>query len=78
MKEKQGDLAEEKPDYRVHVHSITDYNWSSCFTMMIVVLIKEPAWKSNLPSGYIFNAYMVCRYIEKTPTEEVIPVGVSI
>lgn len=24
------------PDYRVHVHSITDYNWSTCFTMLLI------------------------------------------
>ena len=30
-----------KPDYRVHVHSITDYNWSSCFTMMMI----QEIWK---------------------------------
>ena len=30
-----------KPDYRVHVHSITDYNWSSCFTMMMI----QQLWK---------------------------------
>ena len=29
------------PDYRVHVHSITDYNWSSCFTMMMI----QRLWK---------------------------------
>ena len=26
----------EKPDYREHVHAITDYNWSSCFTMLMI------------------------------------------
>ena len=26
----------EKPDYCVHVHSITDYNWSSCFTLLLI------------------------------------------
>ena len=26
----------EKPDYRMHVHSITDYNWSACFTMLLI------------------------------------------
>jgi len=26
----------EKPDYRVHVHSITDYNWSACFIQLLV------------------------------------------
>lgn len=25
-----------EPDYRVHVHSITDYNWSACFTMLMI------------------------------------------
>ena len=25
-----------KPDYRKHVHSITDYNWSACFTMLMI------------------------------------------
>jgi glycogen debranching enzyme len=25
-----------KPDYRVHVHSITDYNWSACFTLLMI------------------------------------------
>ncbi len=25
-----------KPDYRVHVHSITDYNWSACFTLLMM------------------------------------------
>lgn len=24
------------PDYRKHVHSITDYNWSACFTMLMI------------------------------------------
>lgn len=24
------------PDYRVHVHSITDYNWSACFTQLFI------------------------------------------
>ena len=24
------------PDYRVHIHSITDYNWSTCFTMLLI------------------------------------------
>ena len=23
-------------DYRTHIHSITDYNWSSCFTMLLI------------------------------------------
>ena len=27
----------EKPDYRVHVHSITDYNWSACFTELLIL-----------------------------------------
>lgn len=26
----------EKPDYKVHVHSITDYNWSACFTQLLI------------------------------------------
>ena len=26
----------EKPDYRVHVHSITDYNWSACFILLMM------------------------------------------
>lgn len=26
----------EKTDYRTHIHSITDYNWSSCFTMLLI------------------------------------------
>jgi neutral trehalase len=26
----------EKTDYRAHIHSITDYNWSSCFTLMFI------------------------------------------
>lgn len=26
----------EKPDYRTHVHSITDYNWSASFTMLLI------------------------------------------
>lgn len=26
----------EKPDYRVHVHSITDYNWSACFIQLLI------------------------------------------
>ena len=26
----------EKPDYRKHVHSISDYNWSACFTMLMI------------------------------------------
>ena len=25
-----------KPDYREHVHSITDFNWSSCFTQLFI------------------------------------------
>ena len=24
------------PDYRKHVHSITDYNWSACFTLLLI------------------------------------------
>lgn len=24
------------PDYRVHIHSITDYNWSACFTALLI------------------------------------------
>ena len=24
------------PDYRKHVHSISDYNWSACFTMLMI------------------------------------------
>lgn len=24
------------PDYRVHIHSITDYNWSACFTELLI------------------------------------------
>lgn len=26
----------EKTDYRTHIHSITDYNWSSCFTLLLI------------------------------------------
>ncbi len=26
----------EKPDYRVHVHSISDYNWSACFIELLI------------------------------------------
>ena len=26
----------EKPDYRLHVHSITDYNWSACFIQLLI------------------------------------------
>ena len=26
----------EKPDYRKHVHSISDYNWSACFTILMI------------------------------------------
>ena len=26
----------EKLDYRVHVHAITDYNWSACFTLLML------------------------------------------
>ena len=25
-----------KPDYRKHVHAITDYNWSACFTILMI------------------------------------------
>jgi len=25
-----------KPDYRKHVHSISDYNWSACFTLLLI------------------------------------------
>lgn len=25
-----------KPDYRVHVHAITDYNWSACFIELLI------------------------------------------
>ena len=25
-----------EPDYRKHVHSISDYNWSACFTMLLI------------------------------------------
>ena len=25
-----------KPDYRKHVHSISDYNWSACFTTLMI------------------------------------------
>ena len=25
-----------KPDYRLHVHSITDYNWSACFIELLI------------------------------------------
>ena len=24
------------PDYRQHMHSITDYNWSACFTLLLI------------------------------------------
>ena len=24
------------PDYRKHVHSISDYNWSACFTILLI------------------------------------------
>ena len=24
------------PDYRKHVHSITDYNWSACFSILLI------------------------------------------
>lgn len=26
----------EKPDYLKHVHAITDYNWSACFTLLMI------------------------------------------
>ena len=26
----------EKPDYKVHVHSISDYNWSACFIELLI------------------------------------------
>ena len=26
----------ENPDYRKHVHAITDYNWSACFAMLMI------------------------------------------
>lgn len=26
-----------KPDYREHVHAITDYNWSACFTELLIL-----------------------------------------
>ena len=25
-----------KPDYREHVHAITDYNWSACFIELLI------------------------------------------
>ena len=25
-----------EPDYRVHIHAITDYNWSACFTELLI------------------------------------------
>ena len=25
-----------KPDYRKHVHSISDYNWSACFAILLI------------------------------------------
>ena len=28
----------EKPDYRKHIHSITDYNWSACFTLLLLFM----------------------------------------
>lgn len=31
----------EKPDYREHIHSITDYNWSACFTMLFIQRVFE-------------------------------------
>ena len=30
-----------KPDYLVHVHSITDYNWSACFTLLFILNIDN-------------------------------------
>lgn len=30
-----------KPDYRKHVHSISDYNWSACFTNLLINEIYE-------------------------------------
>lgn len=33
---KRKGLQPEVPDYNVHVHSITDYNWSACFTMLLI------------------------------------------
>ncbi len=33
---KRKGLQPEKPDYRKHVHAITDYNWSACFTMLMI------------------------------------------
>lgn len=27
----------ETPDYRVHIHAITDFNWSTCFTMLFLL-----------------------------------------
>ena len=26
-----------KPDYKKHVHSITDFNWSACFTVLLIL-----------------------------------------
>ena len=26
-----------KPDYREHIHAITDYNWSACFTELLIL-----------------------------------------
>jgi len=35
MCQRKGDPLPE-PDYRKHVHSITDYNWSACFTLLLI------------------------------------------
>ncbi len=31
----------ENPDYRVHVHSISDYNWSACFTILYILGVEN-------------------------------------
>ncbi len=31
----------QEPDYRKHVHSISDYNWSACFTLLLIQEIYE-------------------------------------
>ena len=31
----------ETPDYRVHVHSISDYNWSACFTILYILGVEN-------------------------------------
>ena len=31
-----------KPDYREHVHAISDYNWSACFTLLFIQNIIVP------------------------------------